>query len=199
MINSRPQFGFAGFSDPRFQQALQQALPLLEMLVEIARIHNPGNPDAKNPSPCTTCSKVDRCNSPCDRLEALLPGKFAGSAILNNTVGDLIKNINTSDISDTDNNDEIPRKLDNSSLRAIDKVRSDEIFNLYKNCFHLFTKKEWLVITLRVQKEQTYRVIGERLGIVTSAASDTFRRAKRKMENHYRKQRFGGHNAKDNT
>lgn len=199
MASLRPQSGFTGFSDPRFQQALQQALPLLEMLVEIARIHNPGNPDAKNPSPCTTCSKVDRCNSPCDRLEALLPGKFAGSAILNNTVGDLIKDINSSDTSGTDNDDEIPHKFDDSFLKAIDKVRSDEIFGLYKNCFHLFTQKEWRVITLRVQQGQTYRAIGERLGIVTSTASDTFRRAKKRMEDHYRNQSSGGHNAKDNT
>jgi hypothetical protein len=198
MANSKPQFGFTGFSDPRFQQALQQALPLLEMLVEMARIYSPDNSSTENPSPCKTCPKTGQCNALCDRLEALLPGKFAGSANLNNTVGDLIKNINNPDISDTNNN-EIPHKFDNSSLKAIDRIRSDEIFGLYKNCFHLFTQKEWRVITLRVQEGQTYRVIGGRLGIVTSAASDTFRRAKRKMENHYRNQKSGGHNAKDNT
>ena len=199
MANLRPQPGFTGFSDPRFQQALQQALPLLEMLVEIARIYNPGNPDAKTPLPCTTCSKVDRCNSPCDRLEALLPGKFAGSAILNNTAGDLINDTCNFDTTDSYDNDESLNKYDRSFLKAIDKIRSDEIFGLYKNCSFIFTPKEWRVVTLKVQQGKTYREIGENLGIATSTASDTFRRAKKRMEDHYRNQSSGGHNAKDNT
>lgn len=64
---------------------------------------------------------------------------------------------------------------------------------------NIFTPKEWRVVTLRVQQGKTYREIGENLGIATSTASDTFHRAKKRMEDHYRNQSSGGHNAKDNT
>jgi len=199
MANSRPQSGFDGFSDPRFQQALQQALPLLEMLVEMARTYSPENLGIKNPLPCTTCPKADRCSTPCDCLEALLPGKFAGSAILNNTAGDLINDTCDFNTTDSYDNDESLNKYDRSFLKAIDKIRSDEIFGLYKNCSFIFTPKEWRVVTLKVQEGKTYREIGENLGIATSTASDTFRRTKKRMEDHYRNQSSGGHNAKDNT
>ena len=64
---------------------------------------------------------------------------------------------------------------------------------------NILTLKEWRVVTLKVQQGKTYREIGENLGIATSTASDTFRRAKKRMEDHYRNQSSGGHNAKDNT
>jgi RNA polymerase sigma factor (sigma-70 family) len=187
MADSRPQSGFAGFSDPRFQRALQQALPLLEMLVEMAYAYNPDNSNTENPLPCNTCPKAGQCKKPCDLLEVLLPGKFAGSAILNNTAGDLIDDASDLGIFNSHDDDQDQHEPDRSFLRTIDRVRSDEIFGLYKNCFHLFTHKEWRVITLRVQQGQTYRAIGKRLGIATSTASDTFQRAKGKMEEYYRK------------
>lgn len=187
MADSRPQFGFAGFSDPRFWQALQQALPLLEMLVEMAHAYSPGNSNAENPLPCTTCPKTGQCSTPYDRLEALLPGKYAGSAIINNTAGDLINDTSDFGATNPHENEKNPDKPDRSFLRAIDIVRSDEIFGLYKNCSFIFTLREWRVITLKVQQGKTYRTIGEELGIAPSTASDTFQRARKKMERFYRK------------
>ena len=59
----------------------------------------------------------------------------------------------------------------------------------YKNCLSLFSKIEWRVITFRVRDGLTYKEIGEKLNIKPSTASDAFRRATKRMEEHYKKSR----------
>ncbi|HEC65564.1 MAG TPA: sigma-70 family RNA polymerase sigma factor [bacterium] len=187
MTNSKQQFSSTDFFDVEFLQALKQALPLLKIFVEIAHTHSSDNSNTENSLPCKTCLKTGQCKVSCDLLERLLPGKSEGSAILNNTVGDLINDTGDSNTPDSYDSDESPNKPDRSFLKAIDRVRSDEIFGFYKNCSFIFTPKEWRIITLRVQQGKTYRTIGKELGIATSTASDTFQRAKKKMEEYYRK------------
>jgi len=174
------QFDYENCSDAELKVWLKQTVPIIELFIFAAKkFYN--SDTAIVPLPCKTCPKIGKCNTPCNRLNALLADEFAGSSNLNNTVGDLIEEI----AADVDQ----PRQLDHSFLRAIDRVRSDEIFMLYKNCLFLFTKKEWRVITLKVQQGMTYGEIAEVLASSTSNVSDIFQRAKKKMENHYTKKR----------
>ena len=105
---------------------------------------------------------------------------------MNDTFGNLIDEISDTRTKDTNDNDEVLRTYDIDYLKAIDRVRTDDIFILYKNCIHLFSKVEWRVITLRIEEGLTFKHIGAILGKETSTASDTFQRAKRKMERHYK-------------
>jgi len=130
-------------------------------------------------APCQICTKRNTCKTPCDQLNAILPKPLEGSSNLNNTVGDLIESISSP----------CQAKLDRSKLRTIDKTRSEDIFTLYKNCPATFTKQEWRVITLRIKEGDTFKTIGQKLGIQTSTASDTHQRAKKKMEERYKKRR----------
>jgi len=142
-----------------------------------------------NLTPCDNCDKTETCKEPCELLEALLPCKYGGSYILSNTFGNLMDKISDTDSSNIADDGEIHQNLDSSTLISIDKDRTKEVFMLYKNCLIIFTKNEWRVVTLRVKEGLTYKEIGLKLGIKTSTASDTFRRAKWKMENYYSKKR----------
>lgn len=136
---------------------------------------------------CESCEKYPTCTQTCESVENKLSEEHKGSQNLERTYGNLIDEISDSSTKDTDDNDEILRTYDINYLKAIDRVRADDIFILYKNSIHLFSKKEWRVITLKLDEGLTYKTIGQILGISTSTASDTFQRAKRRMERHYQK------------
>lgn len=164
---------------------IRQILPTVITFVKASqKLLNENSP---NQSPCDNCDKYNTCKEPCDQLNAKLTGPLSGSHLLNGIYGNLIDEISDSSTKDTDDNDEIIRTFDINYLKAIDRVRADDIFVLYKNCIQLFSKKEWRVITLKLDEGLTYKTIGQVLGISTSTASDTFQRAKRRMERHYQK------------
>ena len=140
-------------------------------------------------SPCNNCDKHNICEEPCELLKAKLPSIHSGSYLLSNTFGKLIDEISDTSTKATDDNDENLRKFDINYLKAIDRIRADDIFILYKNCIQLFSKIEWRVVTLRIEEGQTFKTTGLAVGISTSTASDTFQRAKRRMERHYQKRR----------
>ena len=135
---------------------------------------------------CESCNDVNTCKSPCERLERGLPQFHQGHRSRTRSYGNLINQISgtTPDESNRGGNF---RNYKSTYLSEIDRIRSDDIFILYKNCIHLFSKKEWRVITLRVEKGLTFKEIGLVLGIKTSTASDTFYRAQNQMEQHYLK------------
>lgn len=142
--------------------------------------------EESNQSPCTNCDKHDTCKGTCELVEALLPGVHAGASSQKVSLEKMLNAISSSD--DTqDTEEESPKKLGRKVLKKIDKVRSDEIFTLYKNCSFIFTPRQWQVITLKVDESHTYKEIGIKLGIATSTVSDTFKRAEKKLENYYRK------------
>ncbi len=145
--------------------------------------------DKSNQNPCDNCDKYNICKEPCELLKPKLLSIHSCSYLLNNAFGNLMDKISDSNTDNIADDDEIPQRLDRSSLVSMDRVRSDEIFMLYKNCNFILTKKEWRVITLKIEAGDTYKAIGLKLGIKTSTASDTFRRAKKKMENYYSRQR----------
>lgn len=169
-------------SDSELRTLIRQTLPtFLQACQKLL------NEDKSNQNPCDKCDKYNTCEESCESLKAKLPGIHSGSYILNKTFGNLMDEISDTSIKDTDDNDEILRKFDINYLKAIDRIRVNDIFVLYKNCIHLFSKTEWRVATLRIEEGQTFKAIGVVLGISTSTASDTFQRAKRRMERHYLK------------
>ena len=170
-------------SGSELKALIRQVLPTVITFVQASR-----RLLSEKENPCDGCNKVDTCKEPCELLEALLPSKYGGSYILSNTVGKLLYEVNnTSASQDTNNDDEIPKRLDRSSLKTVDRVKADETFMLYKNCHSIFTTKEWRVITLRVEGGHIYKAIGVKLGIITGTVSDTFRRAEKKMGKYYRR------------
>ena len=168
-------------SDSELKALIRQALPIFLQACQKLLTK-----DKLNQNPCDNCDKADTCTEPCKLVEALLPGRHEGSYILSNTFGNLLEKVSDTSRSNSPDDNEIHQRLDRSSLKSIDRIKSDEIFMLYKNCHLIFTTKEWRVITLRVEEGHTYKAIGSKLGIAISTASDTFRRAEKKMKNHYR-------------
>jgi len=132
----------------------------------------------KRPQFCKDCEKYGTCTELCELVKSQLPAAEAGRNSKGKTYGDLIKEF-------CDDNDGSQRKYDHEYLKAIDRIRADEIFMLYENCVIIFTQREWRVVTMKVRDGLTFEEIGQTLGIAISTASDTFQRAKKKMENHY--------------
>ena len=170
-------------SDSELKALIRQTLPTVITFVKASQKRL--DEDKPGHKPCDNCEKYNTCKEPCGQLDIKLTGPLSGSHLLNGTYGNLINEISDTSTKDTDDNDEILHKFDINYLKAIDRVRADDIFILYKNCIQLFSKKEWRVITLKLDEGLTYKTIGQILGISTSTASDTFQRAKRRMERHY--------------
>lgn len=173
-------------SDSELRTLIRQTLPIVMTFVKASQKNL--TEDKPVPKPCDNCEKYGTCTETCEAVENKLSEEHKGSQNSERTYGNLIDEISDTRIKDTDN-DELLRTYDNNYLKAIDRIRSDDIFILYKNCIHLFSKIEWRAITLRVEEGLTYKTIGQVLGIKTSTASDTFHRAKRRMERHYQKKR----------
>lgn len=157
----------------------------LEKIAEIERtlalVSSPKSNDT-----CRNCSKYETCTELCDQIKKELPGEHQGYNNNEHNYGDLIGQIGHTDVeSDGEGNDPLC-KYNIHYLDEIDRVRADDIFILYKNCIHLFSKKEWRVITLRVEDGLSFKDIGLVLGIKGSTASDTFYRAQKRMERHHK-------------
>ena len=172
-------------SESELRTLIRQTFPTVMIFAKASqRLLNEDKPNHKS---CSDCNKYGTCTEICEAVENKLSEEYKGSQNSERTYGNLIDEISDTRIKDTDDNDEILRTYNNNYLKAIDRIRSDDIFILYKNCIHLFSKIEWRVIALRVEEGLTYKIIGQVLGIKTSTASDTFHRAKRRMERHYQK------------
>lgn len=127
-------------------------------------------------SPCISCDKYDDCKESCDKMNAMLPKTSAGSGYISIGLGELIE-----EISDSQSNSN-----DQSYLKEINRERADSLFAAYQNCpVGLFSKREWEIVTLRIKEGHKHREISQKLGIAISTVSDTCRRAKQKMEEHY--------------
>lgn len=172
-------------SDSELRTLIRQTLPIVMTFVKASQKNL--TEDKPAPKPCDNCDKYETCQDTCELLENKLSEEYKGSQNSERTYGNLIDKVSDTHIKDTDDNDEILRTYDNNYLKAVDRIRSDDIFILYKNCIHLFSKIEWRVITLRVEEGLTYKEIGQVLGISGSTASDTFQRAKGRMGRHYQK------------
>lgn len=185
MFDELENLNIEPFSGSELRTLIRQALPTVMTFVKASQ--RLLKEDKTGNNPCDNCDKYNTCEETCELVEGKLPKEHKGSQYLERTYGNLIDEISDTRIKDTGDNDEILCTYDVNYLKAIDRVRTDDIFVLYKNSIHLFSKKEWRVITLKLDEGITYKTIGQILGISTSTASDTFQRAKGKMERHYQK------------
>lgn len=198
MLENQLNIDFENCSDTELRAWFRQSVPIVKQFVKAAKRFC-----ALKQRSCESCKIKAECNQhnqgkedrTCLILEPLISSRYEGTGYREKNMGLLIKElggnkiIDHKDTGNSSDDPEKPNKLDRSSLRAIDKVRSEEIFTLYENCFTIFTKREWQVITLKIQHGMIYRKIGKMLSIAPSTVSDTFRRAKKKMERFYLKKR----------
>lgn len=196
MTNELIQFDFENCSDAELTAWLKQSIPTIEQFVLAAKTFC-----ARKQLSCESCETKAECDQhnqgeedrTCLILEPLISGRCEGTGYREKNVGLLIEEFKYQDsdnIEDT-NQSGNAGKFDQSELKSIRKIRSDEQLRLYENCDHSFTEKQWDVIYLRFARGLKYRQIGTQLGIATSTASDRFRRAKRDMETSYRERREG--------
>ncbi|MEN6307693.1 MAG: sigma factor-like helix-turn-helix DNA-binding protein [Anaerohalosphaeraceae bacterium] len=149
---------------------------------------------------CGTCPiKVEciefnktKADITCLLLEPLLPGRYAGAGYREKTVGSRIEIFEALDKNQTkntgDDNTNFPVKLDESTLRSIKKTRIDDVFSLYKNCPpDIFTLEQWEAVCLRFEYSLKQEDIAKRLNIKRSTVGDRLRRAKKNMENYYKR------------
>jgi predicted DNA-binding protein YlxM (UPF0122 family) len=189
MIDFDPQFGVEGYSSTEFQKALQQALPLLEMLVKVGHALDPENSKVLTSSPCEGCSKRNNCgNKPCEVLESQLPAAYGGKGYKENTI-DLDLNyfqdgeFETSD----DYGEECSRKSQNDTIKRAQKIASSDIFEKYEICKHVFTKKQWETVCLYYKEGKTITQIAKELSKATSTIGDLLNLAKKRKEQYDKK------------
>jgi len=185
MFDELKNLDFDTYSGSELLALIRQMLPTVIAFIQASQ--KLLSEDKSTQNLCKHCDKFDICKEPCELAEAQMPNTLSGSSFLSKTYGNLLDKISDTNLANSTDDDGIPQRLDHSSLKSIDRIRSDEIFMLYKNCHPIFTAKEWRAVTLRVEEGLTYKAIGLKLGIETSTASDTFQRAKRRMEQHYQK------------
>ena len=149
---------------------------------------------------CEDCTKKAECaqrnqgkkDITCLILEPHLPKRYEGTGYREKNMGLLIEEFteNGSDIPEEHDHPDQAAKPDRSTLNSIRKIRSDEEFMRFKNCITIFSPEQLEVILLKFENGMKYREIGEFLTITTSAVSDRFQRAKKRLAKYYGK---GGH------
>ncbi|OHB49699.1 MAG: hypothetical protein A2Y10_05955 [Planctomycetes bacterium GWF2_41_51] len=170
MLDEFKNFDITKCSDSELKVLIRQTLPIL--LQACFRVLN--EKDTANQSPCNNCENRGHCNG-CDLLESQLPSENTGAHSQIKYYGDLLHNI-------VDVNGKRQIKFDYADLKEIDRIRSDDIFTLYKNCSIIFSECEWRIATLKIRDGLTFKKISQIIGIAPSSASETFYRAKKKME-----------------
>jgi predicted DNA-binding protein YlxM (UPF0122 family) len=190
MNNAISQFNFNNCSDAELMEWFQQAFPIMKEIYKRFCVPKQTN--------CQDCPQEKQCKQhnankhdlTCLIMEPFLPGRHKGKGYLEKTAG-LLRGKYQDTKNDEDNEDNHQTEKEPQfalrELKSLKKIRSDEQIMLYKSCGHLFTDKQWEVIFLRLDSGLKLREIGKALGISPSTASDRFRRAKRDMENFYRK------------
>jgi len=192
MTDEHAQLNTANCSDTELIARLRQICPALQ-----EEYHRPCTSKSMSCGTCPIKAECIECNKnkidiTCLLLEPLLPGRYAGAGYREINAGASIENFETLDKNPTDNIGDdhfnFPVKLDESTLRSIKKTRSEEIFSLYKNCSpDIFTLEQWEVIRLRFEYGLKQKDIAKRLDIKRSTVSDRLRRAKKNMENYYKR------------
>ncbi len=161
----------------------RERLADLERIAEIERtLASLSDPKANT---CQNCSKYGTCTDTCDKVENWLSQEHQGHHSKEQNYGDLINHIGANNPKNSEEGMDFLHKYDASFLKDIDKVRSDDILILYKNCIQRFSKAEWRVIMLRIDEGLTFKQIGIILGKETSTVSSAFYKAKKSMEQHY--------------
>ena len=174
MANSRPQFDIGDSLSPKFQQALQQALPLLEMLAEIGHTLRPEDLKAPVSSLCEKCTNRKICIKPCAALKLQLPKAYGGKGYKENaTKIDLnyFQDSESKTLCDYENDG--PKKLKKDMIKCIPKITSSDIFEEYERYKDIFSKKQWRIVCLYYCEDMTQEQIAKKLGIPHSFKKKT--------------------------
>ena len=115
---------------------------------------------------CQICEKKDLCQEACPKVLSLLPAVTSGRG----------RRENLNDLS-------------LKSLIPLSRIRSDDLFEVYKSCRSIFTKKQWAVIRLYYYEDQTQEQIANQLKIRRSSVSELLTRAQARKEAYDRKLR----------
>lgn len=184
MIDSGSQFGVENFFDPKFQEALQQALPLLEMLVKVGHALDPENSKVLTSSPCEGCSKRNNCGSePCEVLESQLPAAYGGKGYKENTIDLDLNYFQNGEFETSDDyEEECSQKPQNDTIKRVQKITSSDIFEKYEICKHIFTKKQWETVCLYYKEGKTITQIAKELSKACSTVGDLLNLAKKRKE-----------------
>lgn len=172
-------------SDSELKAWIKQTIPVVITFVRASqRFFSEKN--RPNQGPCKNCDKFKTCQGSCDLLESKLPGALSGSHILNNTCGDLLNVLGSNDDSDSE-----PTSRDTSRNLSIpvEIPLPDTTFKLYENCQWKFPKKQWEAIYMKFKLGKQNVEIASLLKISQSSVCDRLRRARNKMEQHYKKKK----------
>ncbi|MBN2267676.1 MAG: sigma-70 family RNA polymerase sigma factor [Candidatus Babeliaceae bacterium] len=166
-------------SDIELKAWVRQVVPIVAAFLQASQrlFAEEGTQDQ---SPCDNCDKRASCETLCERVESMLPGALSGSYVLNNTYGDLIDKMSEGDDSDEDG------MSHNTNLKTVKVPMPEAIFKLYEGCQNIFTPKQWRVVYLRFKEGMQNVEITKELGMTQSSVSDMLKRARQKMEQHYR-------------
>jgi predicted DNA-binding protein YlxM (UPF0122 family) len=160
----QPEFRPPSYVDVR--EALREALPSLRKLVEVGQNLFGGETPPYTSFPCASCPTKEGCSQPCDALNALLPGVYAGRG-----------------------HREHLTELDPDDLEDFRKVRILQIFEQYEPCRHIFTPKQWTILYLYYHDGKKEEQIAREIGKARTTVSDLLIRARRRKENFDKKMR----------
>ena len=150
---------------PRIE-ALEQALPSLDKLSEAYRNLLASLEEDGNFASCNLCARKEDCSGSCQHVETLLPGDNSGRSRRENLTG-----------------------FHDSSLPRIIERRRLDVFQEYEACTHIFTDKQWLVISLHYRDGKTQKEIAKELGKALSTISGHLKEAHKRKNEHDRRLR----------
>jgi hypothetical protein len=187
-------FDFEHSSDNELRQWFQQIRPIIAKFLEAAvRFCSTKQMSCENCPQRKECDElnVGREDKVCPKLDPYLPNRYEGAGKREEHIGGLVEDLGDdySDILEIGDSSCLSPKRAQRIIKSIRKIRSDEIFTLYKGCSHIFTKEQWEVICLKLDYGMTFNAIGKILKIEQSTASDRFQRAKKRLEAYYSKNR----------
>ena len=164
MKNSNPQPDFDPKTLGLILEALRQALPGLEKLVEACHNLFLATVDNVKPSLCDSCEKKSTCTKLCDQVLKVLAGLNSGRGRRENKTG-----------------------FYPATLEPIQKIWHSDVFDEYESCKDIFTSLQWEAIYLHYSQGLTQEQVGTKLGKTRKAISGLLQRAKARKAEHERK------------
>ena len=167
MTNLKSQPDFNSRSNIEIKRILRQLLPSLEKLVSVAKDFCSQKTHARISSPCESCSKKNNCIEPCKDLKKALQKINSGRSKHENLTG-----------------------FYEGTLKEIQKTRDVNVFHDYEACKHLFTRKQWIIISQYWQEGKTITEIAGQLNRKPQTVSEHLKKAAIKKEDYDRNLRL---------
>jgi predicted DNA-binding protein (UPF0251 family) len=153
---TKSQFDFPPISIAELRETLQQALPALERLIQLARTLTTQAIE-KPQSLCDSRPKRETCSEPCEKIEKPTKGR--------------------------NRRENLTGFYDETLQKAI-RIRSEAILDEYKKCIHLLTQEQWVAVYLKNYKGLTQEETAGEMGNTTSSVCELLQKAKNTLEEH---------------